>query len=103
MVDYCGGSGGKTLGFAPFMHNSGQIYLHDIRKGVLLQAKQRLRRAGVQNAQVHGDKVKLRKLLKGRVDWMLLDVPCTGSGVMRRNPDMKWKFTVEKMNELLKV
>jgi 16S rRNA (cytosine967-C5)-methyltransferase len=52
---------------------------------------------------VHGDKVKLRNLLKGRVDWMLLDVPCTGSGVMRRNPDMKWKFTVEKMQELLKV
>jgi 16S rRNA (cytosine967-C5)-methyltransferase len=52
---------------------------------------------------VHGDKVKLRNLLKGRVDWMLLDVPCTGSGVLRRNPDTKWKFTVEKMNELLKI
>jgi len=52
---------------------------------------------------VHEDKVKLRNLLKGRVDWMFLDVPCTGSGVMRRNPDMKWRFTVEKMQELLKV
>lgn len=62
-----------------------------------------MRRAGVQNAQVHEDKVKLRNLLKGRVNWMFLDVPCTGSGVMRRNPDMKWKFTVEKMQELLKV
>lgn len=62
-----------------------------------------MRRAGVQNAQVHGDKVKLRNLLKGRVDWMLLDVPCTGSGVLRRNPDTKWKFTIEKMQELLKI
>ncbi len=52
---------------------------------------------------MHGDKVKLRNLLKGRVDWMLLDVPCTGSGVLRRNPDTKWKFTVEKMQELLKI
>ena len=47
VVDYCGGSAGKTLAFAPFMHNSGQIYVHDIRKNVLMQAKQRLKRAGV--------------------------------------------------------
>lgn len=39
VLDYCGGAGGKTLAFAPFMHNKGQIYVHDIRKGVLLQAK----------------------------------------------------------------
>ena len=43
IVDYCGGSGGKSLAFAPSMHNSGQIFLHDIRKGVLLQAKQRMK------------------------------------------------------------
>lgn len=79
------------------MHNTGQIYVHDIRKSVLMQAKQRLKRAGVQNAQVHSDKVKLRTMLKGRVDWVMLDVPCTGSGVLRRNPDLKWKFSLEKM------
>ena len=39
VLDYCGGSGGKSLAFAPFMHNRGQLYLHDIRKNVLLQAK----------------------------------------------------------------
>jgi len=103
VLDYCGGSGGKTLVFAPFMHNSGQIYLHDIRKSVILQAKQRLRRAGVQNAQVHEDKVRLRQLLKHRCDWVLLDVPCSGSGVLRRNPDLKWKFTLEKLQELIKL
>ena len=85
------------------MHNKGQIYVHDIRKAVLLQAKQRLRRAGVQNAQVHSDKVRLRQLLKGRCDWVLLDVPCSGSGVLRRNPDLKWKFSIDRMQELLKV
>lgn len=103
MVDYCGGAAGKTLAFAPFMHNTGQIFVHDIRKSVLLQAKQRLKRAGVQNAQVHHDKVKLANLLKNKVDWMLLDVPCTGSGVLRRNPDSKYKFTIERMQELIKI
>lgn len=47
VLDYCGGSGGKSLAFAPFMQNTGQIYLHDIRKSVLLQAKKRFKRAGV--------------------------------------------------------
>ena len=77
--------------------------MHDIRKNVLMQAKQRLKRAGVQNAQVHSDKVRLRSLLQGRVDWMLLDVPCTGSGVLRRNPDSKYKFTMERLQELTKI
>ena len=63
VLDYCGGSGGKTLAFAPFMNNKGQIYLHDIRKSVLVQTKQRLRRAGVQNCQVHHDKAKLKETL----------------------------------------
>lgn len=103
VLDYCGGSAGKSLAFAPFMHNTGQIYVHDIRKSVLMQAKVRLKRAGVQNAQVHHDKVRLRKLLKNRCDWVLLDVPCTGSGVLRRNPDLKWKFDPDRMAELLKV
>ena len=46
---------------------------------------------------------KLKELLPGKCDWVMLDVPCTGSGVMRRNPDLRWKFTVEKMKELAKV
>ena len=103
ILDYCAGSGGKTLAFAPFMQNTGQIYLHDIRKSVEVQAKQRLRRAGVQNAQFHHDKVALRNLLRQRCDWVLLDVPCSGSGVLRRNPDLKWKFNLEKFEELRKV
>lgn len=85
------------------MHNTGQIYVHDIRKSVLLQAKQRFRRAGVQNYQIQEDKAKLRKSLRNRCDWVLLDVPCSGSGVIRKNPDLKWKFSEARLNELLRV
>jgi len=46
VLDYCGGSAGKTLAFAPFMQGKGQIFIHDIRKHILIEAKRRLRRAG---------------------------------------------------------
>lgn len=101
VMDYCSGSGGKTLAFAPMMQNSGQIFLHDIRPHALMDCKKRLRRAGIQNAQVaQSDDAKLRKLKK-RMDWVLVDAPCSGTGTMRRNPDMKWDFTEETLPRLV--
>lgn len=47
VLDYCGGSGGKSLAYAPFMQNKGSIFVHDIRKNVLIHAKKRFKRAGV--------------------------------------------------------
>lgn len=102
VLDFCSGSGGKTLAFAPQLEGQGQIYLHDIRKGVLFEAKKRLKRAGIQNAQIiHlSEETKLKKL-KGFFDWVLVDAPCSGSGTYRRNPDMKEKFTLESLNNLV--
>jgi 16S rRNA (cytosine967-C5)-methyltransferase len=101
VMDYCAGSGGKTLAFAPRMQNTGQIFLHDLRKHALFDCRKRLRRAGIQNAQVvHAGDAKLKKLKKG-MDWVLVDAPCTGTGTMRRNPDMKWKFDEEMLVRLL--
>jgi 16S rRNA C967 or C1407 C5-methylase (RsmB/RsmF family) len=101
VLDFCSGSGGKTLAFAPQMQNSGQIYLHDIRPRVLLEAKKRLKRAGIQNAQLLSyDDSKKSKLLQ-KMDWVLLDVPCSGSGTWRRNPDMKWKFDLALLERLI--
>ncbi len=94
VMDYCAGSGGKTLAFAPKMQHRGQIYLHDIRPWALDEARKRLKRAGIQNAQVVlPEDPKLNKL-RGKMDWVLVDAPCTGSGTFRRNPDMKWKFSL---------
>ncbi len=101
VMDFCAGSGGKSLAFAPLMKNSGQIFLHDIRNFALQDAKKRLRRAGVQNAQiVQADDSKLKKLKK-KMDWVLVDAPCSGTGTLRRNPDMKWKFNPEMVQRLM--
>lgn len=93
VLDYCSGSGGKTLSFAPKMKGKGQIYLYDIRLWILGEARKRLRRAGVQNAQF--------VLPKKKVDWVMADVPCTGTGTLRRNPDAKWKIDAAMVERLV--
>lgn len=101
VMDYCAGLGGKTLAFAPAMQCTGQIFLHDIRPLALEESRKRLRRAGIQNAQiVHSDDPKLKKLKK-KMHWVLVDAPCTGTGTMRRNPDMKWKYTEDTLTRLI--
>lgn len=101
VMDYCAGSGGKSLAFAPRMLNRGQIFLHDVRSFSLQECRIRLRRAGIQNAQViEAEDAKLKKLKK-KMDWVLVDAPCSGTGTLRRNPDMKWKFTEETLQRLL--
>lgn len=101
VLDYCAGAGGKTLAFAPQMNGKGQIYLHDIRPNALLEAKKRLKRAGIENAQILSPDRK--HLFHGKMDWVLVDVPCSGSGTLRRNPDMKWRFTKEGLLELISI
>ena len=65
VMDYCAGSGGKTSAFAPDMENRGQIYLHDIRAAAFAECRKRLKRAGIQNAQVvFAEDAKLNKLKK---------------------------------------
>lgn len=100
ILDYCGGSGGKSLAFAPRMKGKGEIYLHDIRASALKEAALRFRRAGVQNASIlPADHPTLKKLIL-KMDWVLVDVPCSGSGTLRRNPDMKWKIDEEMVTRL---
>lgn len=93
LLDYCAGSGGKSLAVAPRMEGKGQLFLYDVRSSQLLQAKTRLSRASVQNSQCllgAGAMLQLNKLKK-RCDWVLVDVPCSGTGTLRRHPDMKWR------------
>lgn len=96
VLDFCAGAGGKTLAFAPAMNNSGQIYLHDIRVHALSIARRRCQRAGIQNIQFG-----LPQKQTPSMDWVLCDVPCSGVGTLRRNPDLKWKFSLDLLNRLI--
>ncbi len=100
VLDYCAGSGGKTLAFAYKMKGRGQIFLHDIRPFALQEAKKRLKRAGIQNAQLLLPDSPYKKQLLHSMDWVLVDAPCSGTGTLRRNPDMKWKFDLEMVSRL---
>lgn len=101
VLDFCAGSGGKSLAFAHLLENKGQIYLHDIRPAILEQAKKRMKRAGVQNVQpLSSDHAQLAKLKK-KMDWVFVDAPCSGTGTLRRNPDQKWKFSLALVNRLV--
>ncbi len=101
VLDFCAGAGGKTLAFAHKMNHKGQIYLHDIRTFALAEAKKRLKRAGIQNAQILPSNSPEKKQLKTKMDWVLVDAPCSGSGTLRRNPDLKWKFNLNALPQLV--
>ena len=101
VLDFCSGSGGKTLGFAHHLGGKGQIYLHDIRPFALAEAKKRLKRAGIQNSQIMEYNDSKKKRLKNSMDWVLVDGPCSGSGTLRRNPDMKWRFDPSTLPDLI--
>jgi 16S rRNA (cytosine967-C5)-methyltransferase len=94
VVDLCAGAGGKTLALAAAMENRGQLYATDLDKRRLAPIHARLERAGVHDAQVRTPKSVGNELadLAGRVDLVLIDAPCTGTGAWRRNPDAKWRI-----------
>jgi 16S rRNA (cytosine967-C5)-methyltransferase len=104
VVDLCAGAGGKTLALAAMMANRGQVFATDTDKRRLVPIHERLERAGVRNVQVRTPRVTTDVLadLAGRVDLVLIDAPCTGTGVWRRNPDAKWRIRPGALAERFK-
>jgi len=94
VVDLCAGAGGKTLALAAMMQNTGQIFATDSDKRRLAPIHERLERAGARNVQVRTPRRESDVLseLEGRIDLVLIDAPCTGTGSWRRNPDAKWRL-----------
>lgn len=95
VIDACAGGGGKTLHLAALMHNKGKIISMDVEEWKLENLKKRARRAGVSNVETHLITDATLKQWAQKADALLLDVPCSGLGVIKRNPDTKWKLTLE--------
>lgn len=102
ILDYCAGGGGKTLVMAVATENKGQIFAYDAHRMRLAPIHDRLKRAGTRNVQVRAaGSPDALKDLEARMDRVVIDVPCTGSGVWRRRPDAKWRLTPEAMERRL--
>lgn len=104
VVDACAGAGGKSLHLASMMQNKGSLIALDIHEHKLKELKKRAKRAGASNIETRSiESTKVIKRLHDKVDRLLLDVPCSGLGVLRRNPDTKWKLTKERIAELIEI
>ncbi|MBP7821639.1 MAG: RsmB/NOP family class I SAM-dependent RNA methyltransferase [Saprospiraceae bacterium] len=101
VVDACAGAGGKTLHLASLMNNKGKIIALDIEEKKLIELERRCKRNGVNIVETRNiTSMKVIKRLYDSADRLLLDVPCSGLGVLRRNPDAKWKLSEEFIHQI---
>jgi 16S rRNA (cytosine967-C5)-methyltransferase len=106
VVDFCAGAGGKTLALGALMRSSGRLYAFDVNQRRLEGLGPRLRRSGLSN--VHPIAIRNEtdirvKRLHGKCDRVLVDAPCSGSGTLRRNPDLKWRFDATELGRVNQV
>ena len=101
VIDACAGAGGKTLHLSALMQNKGRILAMDTEAWKLDELKKRARRSGAANIETRViDSSKAIKRLEKSADRLLLDVPCSGIGVLKRNPDAKWKLSQEFLDRI---
>ncbi|OIQ16938.1 MAG: RNA methyltransferase [Flavobacterium sp. MedPE-SWcel] len=104
VVDTCAGAGGKTLHMASLMENKGQLIAMDLYESKLKQLKIRAKRDGAFNIEYRIiENTKIIKRLHEKADRVLIDAPCSGLGVLKRNPDSKWKLQPEFIDNIRKV
>ena len=103
VVDFCAGAGGKTLQMGAAMNSTGRLYAFDVSDKRLANLAPRLKRSGLSNVfpqRITGENDPKVKRLRGKIDRVLVDAPCTGLGTLRRNPDLKMRQTPEGLAEL---
>ena len=94
IVDFCAGAGGKTLHLGSLMANTGTVYAFDVSAKRLEKLTPRLRRAGLGNVRtvtIRHERDDRVQRLRGKINRVLVDAPCSGTGTLRRNPDIKWR------------
>lgn len=101
ICDVCAGAGGKTLHLSAITKNKGQIIAMDIFKNKLFELKRRAKRNNAFNIETRLiENNKSIKRLHGKIDRLLIDAPCSGLGVLRRNPDSKWKLSQNFLDKI---
>ncbi len=101
VIDACAGAGGKSLHIATMMENKGQLISMDIYENKLNELKRRARRNDIFNIETRViDSTKVIKKLIDKADKVLIDAPCSGLGVLKRNPDAKWKLKPEFLDNI---
>jgi 16S rRNA (cytosine967-C5)-methyltransferase len=103
VVDFCAGAGGKTLHLGAMMRSTGRLYAFDVSERRLANLKPRAARAGLSNvhpALIAHERDARVKRLAGKADRVLVDVPCSGLGTLRRNPDLKWRQSEASIEEM---
>jgi 16S rRNA (cytosine967-C5)-methyltransferase len=101
VIDACAGAGGKSLHIATMMENKGQLISMDIYENKLNELKRRARRNDIFNIETRViDSTKVIKKLIDKADKVLIDAPCSGLGVLKRNPDAKWKLQPEFLDNI---
>ena len=95
VADFCAGAGGKTLALGAMMRNTGRLYAFDVAEHRLSKLRPRLARSGLSNVYpvvISHERDDRVQRLAGKLDRVLVDAPCTGTGTLRRNPDLKWRL-----------
>lgn len=103
VVDFCAGAGGKTLALGAAMRNTGRLYAWDTSAHRLDALKPRLARSKLSNVHpsaIADERDERIKRLRGKIDRVLVDAPCSGLGTLRRNPDLKWRQSPQSVQEL---
>lgn len=103
ILDACAGGGGKTLHLAALMKNKGAVFAYDVNPKRFGNIRLRIKRSGQQNIRLLDSQEKLtnfKKNWQGKLDCVLIDAPCTGSGTVRRNPDLKKRLTKEALRRI---
>ncbi|HEY0877002.1 MAG TPA: RsmB/NOP family class I SAM-dependent RNA methyltransferase [Zeimonas sp.] len=104
VIDLCAGAGGKTLALAAAMRSTGRIYACDVSAKRLQRMRQRLARSGADDVfpiVIAGEHDARLQRLRGRADVVLVDAPCTGTGTLRRAPDLKWRIAPFELDALV--
>ena len=103
VIDACAGAGGKALHLSALMQNKGRVVAMDVEERKLTELLKRVKRNGVDNIETKLINAKTLLSLENSADRLLLDVPCSGLGVIRRNPDAKWKLTPAFIDNLRRI